>query len=114
MKAIKCHEKAVSIAPYIPYLNDLGCLYFKEKKYSKALLTFEKISLVSPTNLEALNNIGAILHKLKQYSGAIDYYDRVLAIDPVDTVAWKNKGQALEQMGKYTEACQCFMKSFHK
>jgi tetratricopeptide (TPR) repeat protein len=68
--------------------------------YDEAILWYDKVLDIDPTNISALNNKGVALYNLGHYDEAILWYDKVLDIDPNDLDAEYNRSIALDTLHK--------------
>ena len=78
-------------------LNSANKLFLK-KRFTDAVLIYEKILHREPKNLDAINNKGYALSKLKKYHDAIRTYDLGLKNNPQEKTLVINKISALRKM----------------
>ena len=79
-------------------------------KYEEAIVYYDKVLAIDPTDLDALLRKGLALDDLGKIDEAILYYDKVIAIDPTDIFALYNKALALDNLGKLDEAISYYDK----
>ncbi|MBS0621985.1 MAG: tetratricopeptide repeat protein [Verrucomicrobia bacterium] len=84
-------------------LRFTGYNYLRQGLYARALVFFEAIVSLKPSNLYDLQTLGALYLQLGNFRGAIDMCDRALAIDPKSDVTKLNKAKALFQLGERAE-----------
>jgi len=100
--------------------NNIGNLYFKQKKYSKALLYYKKSYFIAKEELNKQNevmsliNIANVFMNLKQYSKTIKTYNKALIIAKENNYRnllidiYSNLSSILEKSGKYKESLQYY------
>ena len=84
--ALDMAQKAISLDPKNPaYLDTIGWIYFKLKKYKKALNYIEQSVLGNENNPVVLEHLGDVLMKVNRSNDARVYYQKALDID-IDNV----------------------------
>ena len=79
-------------------LRLLNFIYFKEKKFSKALNFINEAIKINPNFAETYNVQGNTLNELKQLNQAIISYDKAIKINPNFSNAYYNKGLVLHEL----------------
>jgi Tfp pilus assembly protein PilF len=80
--AMNMAEKAMELEPGNPaYLDTIGWIYFKQKKFEKALKYIEQSISKNPENAVVLEHLGDVLMKVDRPEDARTYYGKALAID---------------------------------
>jgi len=79
---------------------------YNQKKYTKALESFDKAILLFPDYTEAWIGKGLVMDALGNSEQAVKYYDKALSINPEDTIAMYCKGLTLNVMEKKDEAIE--------
>ena len=79
-------------------LRLLNFIYFKEKKFSKALSFINEAIKINPNFAETYNVQGNTLNELKQLNQAIISYDKAIKINPNFSNAYYNKGLVLHEL----------------
>ena len=81
------------------------------KRYTEALIAFERAIQLNSNYALAYNNKGRVLSRLKRYEEAILAYDQAIRLDPAYAHAYNNKGVALKSLGWNEEAILVFKRS---
>lgn len=84
--------------------------YFKDKKYSEALSSYENALKINPNNKEALLKVGNIYKNDKDLTKSGEYYKKAIDIDDKYTDAWFNLGLVYANTNKLSNAIDCFNK----
>jgi tetratricopeptide (TPR) repeat protein len=84
--------------------NDLGVLYYNQKKYQQALEQFDKAISQQRIYINAYVNRGLLYSKLKQFEKAEADYRATIEKVPYHYQAYLNLGVALIKSRKYPEA----------
>lgn len=92
--------------PFIMFQKGI-CLTFLERS-DEALVLFDKVISIDPTDYHALREKGLILSNQGKNVEAIALYDLALAINPRDIHTLRNKGCSFFELGKKTEAIALF------
>ncbi|MGB3190519.1 MAG: tetratricopeptide repeat protein [Limnoraphis sp.] len=79
-----------------------------DKRYSEALISFEKAAKMNPNLEEAWYNQGNILVRLNRYNEALKAYEKVVQIHPQKYEAWYNRGNVLVKLKRYSEALESY------
>ncbi len=79
-------------------LRLLNFIYFKEKKFSKALSFINEAIKINPNFAETYNVQGNTLNELKQLNQAVISYDKAIKINPNFSNAYYNKGLVLHEL----------------
>jgi tetratricopeptide (TPR) repeat protein len=82
---------------------EIGDLYFADKNYAEALLSFDQALKIKPQIYKAWYYRGNALVRLGRFEEAIISYDQALKFNPDDEQSWFNRGLALGSFGKIQE-----------
>ena len=85
-------------------------LAINASNYEEAILNFDKILEIEPSNIATLSNRGSALIEIERYEEAILSFDKILSMHPTNTQALNNKGVSLMKLQKYEEAKVIFDK----
>jgi tetratricopeptide (TPR) repeat protein len=96
---------------YVSALKDKGDALADLRKYTGAILYYDKALAIDPQYVYVLDNKGLAFDNLGNDTEAILYFDKALAIQPNDTYALNNKGAALNNLGNYTGAILYYNKA---
>ncbi len=78
-------------------LYNLGLLYQENDQPQKAILAYETINKLDPSNKLAFFNIGYVnLVYLNKYAEGVTYFSKAIALDSRYTDAWYNRGYCYE------------------
>jgi len=102
----KIPNSQVAPIPYWDYLNR-GSSLITLKRYSGALICYEKALELGGKNAIIWYSKGICLLELKRYEEALADFDKAIEVDPKCSVAWSNKSMALQKIGKSEEAMEC-------
>jgi tetratricopeptide (TPR) repeat protein len=82
--AKKSYERAVKLNPkYSDAINNLGTIYYGEKRYRKSITYYRKAMHCSPSPSATIaSNIGSAYFARKKYSDAAEWYEKAVRIDP--------------------------------
>ena len=86
----------------------LGEKYFKEKRFKKALVCYQEVNKLRPTDAETLYKVASIYYSSKAFEEAIKSYKSILAIDPKNTSAYIDMGSAFIQNGDIRAAMKAY------
>ena len=92
-------------------LRLLNFIYFKEKKFSKALNFINEAIKINPNFAETYNVQGNTLNELKQLNQAIISYDKAIKINPNFSNAYYNKGLVLHELKNTNLAIENYKKA---
>lgn len=105
-------QQALLIEPNNPSIsNNLGSLYFSQKKINKAIRYFEKALIIDPNFSQAANNLGNVWQELGNTEKAITAYEKALAANPGLAPAWNNLGNTLSRCDRSIDAEKLFLKA---
>jgi tetratricopeptide (TPR) repeat protein len=82
---------------------EIGDLYFADKNYAQALLSFDQALKIKPEIYKAWYYRGNALVRLGRFEEAIISYDQALKLKPDDQKVWHNRGFALGNLGNIQE-----------
>jgi len=75
--------KALDLDPNnIPCLTQLGLIYFEQKDYQNAIVTFQKVAAIKPEFAHAYFNLGYLYWATEDYAQAKDMFQRVIELKP--------------------------------
>ena len=104
-KARRHLQKAIDIAPHFTEaLNNLGTIYYHDKKFDKAAELFERALQANPNYYPARVNLGGALISLGDYPRALTENFKALAMRNDDSLALSQTGQTLFHLKRYDEA----------
>jgi len=89
----------------------LGCAYFEQEQYSKALRPYLSAVEIAPRYVGALNHLGHTLRMLRRYDEAIRLGHQILAIEKNDPDALYLIGTSHFAAGN-TEAAKAILERF--
>lgn len=90
---------------------NLGIVYEKMKKYSKAREAYEKAIELEPDSLDSVYNLGLVYTELKEYSKAIECFEKVIEDDSEDSNSYFNLGLVYFKMKDYPVAIDYFQRT---
>jgi Flp pilus assembly protein TadD len=103
--AIKYYKEAMEKDPKFSWPhNNLGLLYYEQKKYAEAEKECEKAIELDPENAMPHNNLGLIYDKQKKYVEAEKKYNKAIGLDPENALAHNNLGALYYEQKKYADA----------
>jgi Tfp pilus assembly protein PilF len=65
-----------------PAHNNLGTLYYEQRKYYLAAWEFQYAVKLMPNSAEAKNNLGLVFEAVGKLDKAAEWYDKALALEP--------------------------------
>ena len=68
-----------------PAHNNLGTVYFRQKKYYLAAWEFQYAAKLMPNHAEPRNNLGLVFEAVSRFDDAAKWYDEALALEPEST-----------------------------
>ena len=83
-------------------------VYYKEKDFKNANITYEKILKNDEKNVEALVNQGVIFKILGENKKAYENYIKAININPKHTTSYNNLGNLLKDTGNYKGALKVY------
>ncbi len=119
-QARRNYEEAARLdAKYSEAVNNLGTIYFAEKRYKKAQQTYERALKITPNSASVYCNLGTALFARRRYKQATEAYMKALEIDPAVFESGSRGGTTLqdrtvEERGKYyCYVAQAFAENGH-
>lgn len=110
-EAKKLYTRALKLHPYlIPAHRSLGDLLQKEKRYTEALLQYQKIIDIFPESLGDWQRIGMTRHQIDDYHGAANAWRHIVSQDPTRIESWLNLALMLYKQGKLDESLKIYDK----
>jgi tetratricopeptide (TPR) repeat protein len=88
-----------------------GIHLMADERLEDAVIVFDQILRMDPSNVDALLKLGYSKFHLDDYAGALQAYDRVLDIDVANSEAWNLKSLVHYQQKNYPKALDCAEKS---
>jgi Tfp pilus assembly protein PilF len=67
---------------YGPAHNNLGIVYYQQKKYYEAAWEFQAAAKLMPRKAEPLNNLGLVFEAAGKLQEASDWYEKALSAEP--------------------------------
>ena len=92
-------------------LKRIATQLFTEKKYEASLATWERLTLLLPTEPEVYNNMGLVLKKLKRREEAFQAYTKALALKENSPETLNNLGALYLAEGQREEAKKKFQEA---
>jgi Tfp pilus assembly protein PilF len=83
-----------------PAHNNLGLVYYKEKKLYLAAWEFQYAAKLMPTKAEPKNNLGMVLESVGRLDEAAKSYEEALKLEPDSTQVTGNLARAYVRSGK--------------
>jgi protein O-GlcNAc transferase len=90
--------------------NTLGNIFKAQKKYTDAVISYERALSIKPDFYEPLNNLGASLLSLGKLEEAQKYFQQAITVNPQNANAIHNMATTLEKQKKYEEAIQYYQR----
>jgi len=111
LEAEKIYEQIIEQEPASQAYNDLGVLYYNQKKYPQALAQFDKALEQSRVYVNAYVNRGLLYSKLKQFAKAEADYRAAIEKVPYHYQAYLNLGVVQIKAEKYADAAKALKKA---
>lgn len=92
------------------YYN-LGIVYEKMKKYTKAKEAYEKTIELEPESIDAIYNLGLVYTELKEYNKAIECFSKVIDEDNQDSNSYFNLGLVYFKLKDFPQAIEYFQQT---
>lgn len=92
-------------------IYSLGCKYYAEGNYTRALKYFKKTISLNPKSAPALNNLGNIYKNTHDYTKALKYYLKALEYMPTSAIILTNIGLVQKHKGNWREAINYYKKA---
>lgn len=110
-KAEEVYKRIIREAPSSQAYNDLGVLYYNQKKYEQALVQFNQALSQKSLYMNAYVNRGLLYTKLKQFKKAAADYRTAIEKVPYHFQAYLNLGVVLIKSKQYTDAVNALKKA---
>lgn len=85
--------------------------YHKNKQLQKALLEYQNVLELNPSNTQARNNLGLVYKDMGDLDRAAAEYIKLIALEPNNAKAYNNLGTIYYLQGRLQEAVQEFTKA---
>lgn len=85
-------------------MRALGGLYFKQEKYSDAIICLNKAVKINPLNTRSWFILGCACMRVEDWEGAKDAFSRCVAIDEEDGESWNNLASMYLRITKKTDS----------
>ena len=95
----------------IPVFLNLGGLYYRRKKYEKAISYYEKVIRVNPKHYQGHYWLAMCYWKLQRYYAAINTLEEVIEFLPTFKDALNLMGECYEQIGEGAKAEHYYLKA---
>jgi Tfp pilus assembly protein PilF len=92
-----------------PAHNNLGKVYFHQKKLYMAAWEFQYAMKLMPNQVEPLNNIGLVFEAVGKLDDATDSYAKAAAIEPDNVQALGNLARAHIRRGDHDDATRALL-----
>ncbi len=93
-----------------PAHNNLGKVYFKQKKWYKAAWEFERARKLLPNKVEPLNNLGLVCEQAGDLDEAVEYYRQAIKLDSQNIRCRANLARAMIRRGDKTDEVRTLLK----
>jgi len=87
---------------YAPAHNNLGVVYYRQKKFYLAAWEFQYAARLMPNKPQPKNNLGMVLEAVGRLKEAEQHYDKALAIEPDNAVFIGNLARCRIRLGRRT------------
>ena len=105
-------NNAVKTSPSFAFNhNNLGAMYFLDKKFDLAEPEFKKALELNPEEHLAHNNLGLIYMSREEYDKSEEEFNEELKINPLYDNAYTNRGILYYRMGRLDEAVDSWKKT---
>lgn len=92
----------------------IGECLLNEKKYSKAIISFNKALELKPENKQLLLRIGECYHELEEFERALEFLKPVKEKESFNQKLWGILGETYMSLKKYDEAYSLFKEIYDK
>ncbi len=104
-EAIASFREAIRLRPdYGDALNNLGNVYFFQKKFDEAVACYEQVLRVAPDHAGAYSNLGEVVRQQGRLDDAVTYCERAVSLRPDFAQARVHLGLALSAKERFEEA----------
>ena len=93
--------------------NSLGVTYLSQRKFNKAILSFQSAINLKPDFAEPYYNIGMTLKENNNLEEAITYFRKAIEKRPNYASAYSNMGLAFHSMQIFEEAISSYESALH-
>ena len=88
--------------------NNLGVIYYQEKRYYQAAWEFQYATKLMPNKAEPLNNLGMVFEAVGKLDDAAEWYEKAISLEPNNAQVTGNLARAYVRTGRKDErARQC-------
>lgn len=101
-------RRAVSLAPEVGSLSDLGAVLAEKGSSESALEQFDAALRLDPNHVSTLVRQGNTLIGMRRYEAALTAYDWAIKVSPLLLDALCNRGSALRALGRHQEALETY------
>lgn len=84
--------------------NELGCAYYAQNDFQRALEEYEKATLIEPNNAQMWYNKANTLNAMCRFDEAKEAYEKATSLDSSHAEAYNNLGVMLQKYGCFDEA----------
>lgn len=82
-QGITYYKEAIQIDPcFEEALNNLGTVYFRQKRYDLAINNYEQAIACDPEFIDSYYNRANTYYELKEYYGALKDLDKIVQVNP--------------------------------
>ncbi|MEW6556696.1 MAG: tetratricopeptide repeat protein [Elusimicrobiota bacterium] len=105
-------QDTIKKSPYNirPY-NNLGFLYYEQKKYVQAINILKRAIFLKPDHTKAHNNLGIAYLAIKQYENAKKEFQEIIKLNPDNWEAHSNLGLLYFELKQYKESFKEYKKA---
>jgi tetratricopeptide (TPR) repeat protein len=105
--AKKSYERALKLdKKYSDAINNIGTIYYAQKKYRSAIASYMKALRISPDSASVWSNLGTAYYARKQYDEMNKAYAKALTLDPTvfdqhNSVGTQMQDRSVEDRARY-------------
>jgi Tfp pilus assembly protein PilF len=92
-------------------LNNLGIIYYDQKRVEEARALFERAVAIDPEYPEGYNNLGHIYYREGKFPEAVALFQKAIRINPRSADAFNNLGVVACEQGNYQDGVRFFAKA---
>ena len=111
-KTLSTSERGAASNQTLETLSTLADEYMKQKKYDKAIKTYEKMARISPKKASLYAGLGYAYHLKGDLDKEIENYQTALKYDKEDDATYTNLGAAYEKKGLYSDALDAYKAAY--
>ncbi|GAH72265.1 unnamed protein product, partial [marine sediment metagenome] len=89
----------------------LGALHSGEKKFNKAIASYEKLITLEPNNTRNYQRLGETYFKIEEKEKAVATWRKIMELNPDDAYSYTQVGRIYKKHGLYDEAISAYEKA---